>query len=127
MNIEQLQARVNHNERLVHRGRFVNTRFLLGVGTEDYLVDIAQGRIGSISPGPFVMPRWHFALRADEADWLAFWQDEPAPGYQDLMALVKHRKLKVEGDQHPFMANLFYFKAVLESMRNVAPISNGSV
>ena len=35
----------------------------------------------------------------------------------DLLALVKFGRLKVEGDMHAFMANLFYFKGVLASVR----------
>lgn len=115
--LENLQARVNGNERLVHRGRFVDTQLLVGVGDVDWLVRIHQGKIESVQHGPFVMPRWTFALRASREDWEQFWQPLPKPGYHDLMALVKFRRLRVEGDQHPFMSNLLYFKGVMESLR----------
>jgi hypothetical protein len=115
--IEKIQELANANARLIHRGRFVDTRFLLEVGPTPYLVHIHMGRIEKVERGPFVMPRWSFALRAAREDWEEFWQPLPRPGFHDLMALVKHRRLRVEGDQHPFMANLLYFKAVLESLR----------
>jgi len=115
--IEELQDRANANERLVHRGRFVDTRLLLEVGSDAYLVVIHCGRVEAVERGPLVMPRWTFALRASREDWLEFWQPRPKAGYHDLMALVKHRRLRVEGDQHPFMANLLYFKALLETLR----------
>ncbi len=115
--LENLQTCVNGNARLVHRGRFVDTQFLIGVGDTEWLVQIHRGKIESVQRGPFVMPRWTFALRASAGDWQQFWQPLPQPGYHDLMALVKFRRLRVEGDQHPFMANLLYFKGVMESLR----------
>ena len=65
------------------------------------------------SRGPFVMPRWTFALRASEEAWATFWQPVPPPGFHDLIAMLKTRALKLEGDQHPFFANLRYFKELL--------------
>lgn len=123
--ISHLQERTNANTRLVHRGRYVDTRFLLDVGADSYLIHIHAGRIENIEAGPFVMPRWTFALRAAREDWEQFWQPLPKPGYHDLMALVKFRRLRVEGDQHPFMSNLLYFKGVMESLRAVKD-SNGA-
>jgi len=115
--IETLPARVNGNAALVRRGRFVQTTFLLEVGETAWLVTVDRGRIAEVRPGPFVMPRWSFALRAPEEAWAKFWAAEPEPGFHDLFALIKQRLLKAEGDLHPFMANLFYFKGVLGSLR----------
>lgn len=115
--IETLAGRVNGDALLVHRGRFVDTRFLLGVGGQDWLVRIVDGKVVAVDRGPFVMPRWAFALRAAAEDWATFWSADPPPGYHDLFALIRFGRLKVEGDMHPFMANLFYFKGVLASLR----------
>ena len=38
------------------------------------------------------------------------------------MALVKRRALRVEGDLHPFMANLLYFKDVMAALRPPAGV-----
>jgi hypothetical protein len=116
--IEQLKERVNSNERLLHRGRFVNTTFLLEVGADAWLIQIIAGRVANVASGPFVMPRWTFALRAPQEAWMKFWSHAPQPGFHDVFALIKQRLLRVEGDMHPFMANLFYFKGVLESLRD---------
>ena len=40
-------------------------------------------------------------------------QPVPPPGFHDLIAMLKVRALRIEGDQHPFMANLRYFKDLL--------------
>jgi hypothetical protein len=71
--IEKLADCVNGNERLVYRGRLVHTTFLLDVGSESWLVYIHEGRVTEIRKGPFVMPRWTFALRASPEAWQSFW------------------------------------------------------
>lgn len=111
--IDRLAALANADDWLVHRGRFVNVTFLLEVGALPYLVRIHRGRIEQIDRGARIMPRWTFALRASEEAWAAFWNAAPQPGFHDLIAMMKGGALRVEGDQHPFMANLRYFKDLL--------------
>jgi hypothetical protein len=115
--IEQLPERVNADVPLVRRGRFLATRFLLEVGETQWLIGVQDGKIVSVERGPFVMPSWSFALRASEAEWQTFWSANPPPGHHDLMALIKRRALKAEGDLKVFMAYLRYFKDVLAKLR----------
>ncbi len=115
--IEALAARVNGDAALVRRGRFVQTTFLLQVGEVPWLITIDGGHVTSVVQGPFVMASWTFALRAPADAWARFWAADPEPGFHDLFALIKQRLLKAEGDLHPFMANLFYFKGVLGALR----------
>ena len=76
-----------------------------------------MGRIVAVTKGPFVMPSSAFALRAPADEWQKFWSRRPPPGSNDLMALVKRRVLKAEGDLQVFMANLRYFKEALAKLR----------
>jgi hypothetical protein len=115
--IEPLMARVNGDEALVRRGRFLTTTFLLEIGQSAWLISIFEGRIVQVAPGPFVMPSSSFALCAPEEEWKKFWSIRPPPGSNDLMALIKRRVLKVEGDPRVFMANLRYFKEALAKLR----------
>ncbi|WP_454829820.1 hypothetical protein [Paraburkholderia xenovorans] len=108
---------------LVHRGRYVNVTFLIDAGTAQWLVTIEEGCIKSAIKGPFVMPRWTFALRARTGDWERFCDPAMPPSFHDLMAMVKHRTLVLEGDQHPFMANLLYFKDLIGNMRQSLEVS----
>ncbi len=119
--LERMAATVNADARLLQRGRLIDARLLFEAGQTQHLIEIRGGRIASVSHGPFVMPGWDFALRAPLHEWLAFWQPRPAPGHHDLFALIKRRVLRVEGDLHPFMSNLFYFKGVLAAARGPAP------
>ena len=49
--------------------------------------------------------------------WDTFWLPVPPPGYHDLLAMLKRRRLRIEGNLHPFMANLLYFKDVMAAPR----------
>ncbi|AMN39294.1 alpha/beta fold hydrolase [Rhodoplanes sp. Z2-YC6860] len=115
--IESIRDLVNADEELVRRGRHVSTTFLLEVGEQGYLIKIIEGRIVSITPGPFVTPNYSFALRAPRDEWELFWTKLPPPGHHDIYALFKRGKLVIEGDLHPLMANLLYFKDVLAAPR----------
>jgi hypothetical protein len=115
--IETLKERVNDDPALVRRGRFLTTTFLLEVGATSWLIAIYEGRILSVTRGPFVMPSSAFALRAPGDEWEKFWSRKPPPGSNDLMALIKRRVLLVEGDLKIFMANLRYFKEALAKLR----------
>ena len=118
--IERLPELVNSDANLVRRGRFLSTTFMIGIGGAGYLIKIIEGRIVGITPGPFVTPNYSFALRAPRDEWEMFWKKTPAPGYSDIFALFKRGKLTIEGDLHPFMANLLYIKDVLAAPRKEA-------
>jgi hypothetical protein len=115
--IEALKQRVNDDAGLVRRGKFLTTTFLLEVGATAWLISIFEGKIVSVTKGPFVMPSSAFALRASEEEWQKFWSPRPPPGSNDLMALVRRRVLKTEGNLQIFMANLRYFKEALAKLR----------
>jgi len=116
--IEQLSDRVNADAGLVRRGRFLSTTYLLEVGATQWLISIVDGRVAAVTRGPFVMPSWSFALRAPEDEWTKFWEAHPRPGSHDLMAMIKRRVLKPEGDLQVFIANLRYFKESLAKLRS---------
>ena len=118
--IETLQQRVNADAALVKRGRYLTTTFLLEIGQSAWLIAIFEGRVVAVTPGPFVMPSSSFALRADAEAWSKFCERRPPPGSNDLMALIKRRALKAEGDLKVFMANLRYFKEALAKLREGA-------
>jgi hypothetical protein len=118
--MEQLAQHVNANERLVWRGRYVETDFLVEVGDTAWLIKISGGRIASVTRVARVMPSWKFALRASRETWEQYWLPVPPPGYHDLIAMLKYRRLRIEGDLHPFMSNLLYFKDVMAALRPAA-------
>jgi hypothetical protein len=121
--IESLAAMANADQWLVHRGRFLDVTFLLQIGDTPYLVRIHRGRVESFDKGPFVQPRWTFALRGSNEVWETFWTPLPPPGFHDLIAMIKTGALTLQGDQYPFMANLRYFKDLLAIPRTASPLA----
>lgn len=115
--IDKLPDLVNCNARLVHRGRFLNTAFLVEIGDAQHVIEIRAGRIAALSSGHLVMPRWTFGLRAPRDVWDRFWQPLPPPGFHDLFAMMKSGQMRIEGDLYPFMSNLLYFKDVMAAPR----------
>ena len=111
--LEHLAKRVNADTNLVRRGRHLTTTFLIQIDNTDHLISISEGKIIGIKPGPFITPNYSFALRASRESWDKLWSPTPIPGYSDIFALVKKKLLRIEGDLHPFMSNLLYFKGVL--------------
>ena len=114
--VEGIAASANADAWLVHRGRFLDVTFLLGVGDTSYLVRIHRGRVEAIAKGPFVMPRWTFSLEASEAAWRTFWQPVPPPGCHDLIAMIKTRRPGARGRPAPLLRQ----SALLQGAAGVA-------
>lgn len=113
----RLPALVNSDTALVRRGRWCKTSFLLGAGAVPLYLAIDAGKIVDVTRGPVLMRSWVFAIRADADAWSRFWHPVPEPGFHDLLAMSRFGRATIEGDLQPLMANLRYFKEVLESPR----------
>jgi hypothetical protein len=117
--LDTIASLVNADTNLVRRGRFVDTTFLIAIDEVYTLIRVEGGRIVKVTPGPFITPDYSFALRAPRDVWEKFWQPLPPLGFTDIFALVKQKLMRVEGDIHPFMANLLYFKDVIAAPRQI--------
>lgn len=118
--VERVNALRTADDRLAGQGRLVRAKMLIEAGDQAVIVTITDGTVTAVANArELVMPAWTFALRAPEAEWAQFWESAPRPGHHDLFALLRRRQLRIEGDIHPFMSNLFYFKALLALPRVV--------
>jgi hypothetical protein len=117
LKVESMPDRVNTTESLVRRGRYVTASMLLDLGDCRYIIHVREGVITAVEPEPAVMPVWTFALRAPREEWEKFFTPHPLPGSNDIMALMRRRVMTAEGDLHPFIANLQYFKDILATLR----------
>ena len=118
--IEKMPDLVNNDSRLVWRGRFLSTAFLLQSDSTPYYVKIERGRIESIRRGLVLLRRWSFSVKALEEAWLKHWETFPKPGWHDIFAMARIGEAHIEGDLHPFMGNLRYVKEVLSSPRAIS-------
>jgi hypothetical protein len=106
---------------LIRAGQWLNVDCLLGPIGLPLLVSIRLGRITAMSAAPKLMPSWRFAYTASAPAWIEYWRPEPKPGWHDLLALTKRGEASLEGDLHPFMTHLQYFKDLLALPRSITP------
>ena len=116
--LDRLPDRFNKRLRLVQHAKRLNTRFLLISGDTSFRLTIAGGMVSAVEHGPFVMGQWDFVIQADEDTWKKFWSPTPPPGFHDVLALSKAKRMSIQGNIYPFMSNLLYFKELLSSVRS---------
>ena len=123
--IDKMQSRVNADARLVHRGRWVNLTFLLGIGNDDYLISIVAGKITAIRRRHLATDTGEFSIRASAESWAKHWQAVPPRDYHDIFAMLPKQIAKIDGRLEPLMQNLQYFKDIIAKMRNKEGDTNG--
>jgi len=118
--IEKLPELVNRDAVLLRRGRYLDLDLMIEIGDVPYYVAIESGRIARLDRGPLLMRSWALAFRGPEDVWRQFWQPFPPPHFHDIFALAKAGQFRIEGDLHPLMAHLLYFKEMLAAPRRLA-------
>jgi hypothetical protein len=111
---------IEKNERrseLSIMAQYLNTCFMISTVDDEYLVKIEKGIVTNVEEGPFVMPSYTFKLTASKEEWIKFLQTTPQPGSHDIIAMLRRKVLKFEGDLLPLMSHLLYFKFLLASLR----------
>jgi len=118
---EGIPVLLEQDPALIARGRALDCECLLGPTDHPFHVSIQAGRIADLTPAPVLMRSWRFSYRASSAAWAEYWKSAPRPGWHDLLALTKREQATLEGDLHPFMTHLQYFKDVLALPRAHRP------
>ena len=114
---EKLAEKNNVRHSLASMAQYLNTCFMISTIDHEYLVNIEKGIVKNVEEGPFVMPSYVFKLTAPKNEWIKFLQHTPEPGSHDIIAMLRRKVLKFEGDLHPLMSHLLYFKLLLASLR----------
>ena len=115
--LETLKDRAAGDALLARFGLDLDCALLVGDGDTDWLVEIAHGAIVRVTRGPFIMPQTDLRLRAASDTWKRFLEPVPPPGYHDLLALRRYRRLQIEGDIRLMSAYLFYLKRLFALLR----------
>ncbi len=115
--IERLVELVNGDAALVRRGRYVSLAFLWGIGDDDYIVEIARGRVVSVDKRALATNSGRFTVRAPAEVWAEFWRPLPKRNHHDLFSMLSVGLAEVDGDVVPLMQNLQYFKDLLAAPR----------
>jgi len=115
--LETLKARAAGNALLARFGRDLDLALLIGDGDLDWLVEIERGAVVRVTQGPLIMPKTDLRLRAASETWARFLEPVPPPGYHDLFAMRRYRRIQIEGDIRLMSAYLFYIKQLFALLR----------
>jgi hypothetical protein len=115
--LETLMDRAAGDPLLARFGLDLDCALLVGDGDTDWLVHIERGAVARVAKGPFIMPQTDLRLRAASDVWSKFLAPVPPPGYHDLLALRRYRRLQIEGDIRLLSAYLFYLKRLFALLR----------
>ena len=117
LDLTGLDNSVNADTALVHRGRYVNLTFTLGIDDIDYLITIQKGKIVNITQRRLQTIVGRFSIRADAQTWRKHWQKIPQRDYHDIFAMLAKDFVNIDGDLVPLMQNLQYFKDLISKKR----------
>ncbi|MGH8709495.1 MAG: hypothetical protein ACREVD_15735 [Burkholderiales bacterium] len=115
--LETLKDRAAGDALLARFGLDFDCALLVGDGDTDWLVKIERGEVTRVTKGPFIMPQSDLRLRAASEVWSKFLAPVPPPGYHDLLALRRYRRIQIEGDIRLMSAYLFYLKRLFALLR----------
>jgi hypothetical protein len=115
--LETLKARAAGDALLARFGRDLDLALLIGDGDLDWLVEIERGVVVRVTQGPLIMPKTDLRLRATRETWARFLEPVPPPGYHDLFAMRRYRRIQIEGDIRLMSAYLFYIKQLFALLR----------
>ena len=117
--IEQWINIVNSNQKLVDNGKWLNISFTFGYGNSDYLFEINNGRILSISRRDLQTKSGIFKIHANPKSWEKHWLTIPPRDYHDIFAMLAKKIVTIDGNLIPLMQNLQYFKDIIASNRQI--------
>jgi len=115
--LETLKERAAGDALLARFGLDLDCALLVGDGDTDWLIRIERGAVAHVTKGPLVMPKSDLRLRAASEAWARFLEPVPPPGYHDLFALRRYRRIQIEGDIRLMSAYLFYIKRLFALLR----------
>lgn len=110
-------VRINSNQDLLKRGKWVNLTFTFGIENTDYLIEIINGKVNSIKKRVLLTKSGVFRIHGQSISWEKHWLKNPPRDYHDIFAMLAKKIIILEGDLTPFIQNLQYFKDLIASNR----------
>ena len=114
---DKWMVRINSNQDLLKRGKWVNLTFTFGIENTDYLIQIINGKVNSIKKRVLLTKSGVFRIHGESVSWEKHWLKNPPRDYHDIFAMLAKKIIILEGDLTPFIQNLQYFKDLIASNR----------
>ena len=109
--------KINSNQRLVENGRLLNITFTFGIENKDYLIEIINGKVSSITKRTILTKSGTFKIHGSINSWEKHWLKIPPRDYHDIFAMLAKQIITIDGNLTPFIQNLQYFKDLIASNR----------
>jgi hypothetical protein len=108
---------LERNPELMRRAKFVNMTFAVAEGDRGHVVTIADGRVNVLPAGTASSAPVAFTIAAAKETWAEFSRPEPAPGFNDVIAMAETDRATIEGaDLLSFFQNMLLVKGVIFAM-----------
>jgi hypothetical protein len=104
---------------LRRRGQWLSVDCRIDIGADPFHLTIRDGELSDLERGARLMRATAFSIRGTDEAWQRHWQRVPEPGWHDLFALTKRGAAAIEGDMHPLLQNLQFFKDLLALPRRL--------
>lgn len=115
----RLPALLAGHPEIARRAERARVVLLLEAGSQGLRLQLEKGQL-SVLPAEGPMRGWDIALRAAPAAWADHWQAVPAPDAFDILGMVRHGRMRIEGNFAPFMRHLQVLKDILALPRAAA-------
>ena len=110
-------VRINSNQDLLKRGKWVNLSFTFGIDNDDYLISIKNGKITQIQKRNLATESGIFAIRAARSTWKEHWRCIPKRDFHDIWSMLPKQLITLDGNLLPLIQNLQFFKDLIASLR----------
>jgi hypothetical protein len=101
---------------LLRRVRFIDLQFEVRSSAERLHVRVAGERVSASALRPGAPAAAEFVLEAPESAWAEFSKPLPAPGYNDILALLESGNARFTGEGLGFYRNLFLVKGIVSAV-----------
>ena len=115
--IEKQIYKINSNQRLVENGRWLNITFTFGIEKKDYLIEIINGNVSSITKRTILTKSGTFKIHGSINSLEHHWLKIPPRYYHEIFAMLAKQIITIDGNLTPFIQNLQYFKDLIASNR----------
>ena len=114
-----IRERLNGDRQFLRAARGWEMKVRLGVGEDDYLLEIDGGRVARFERGLDFFDSYAGSLAGTEDDWELLLREVPPPFYQDFIGAWFRQGFTLAGDLESLFAYMDALRRMLEIMRQV--------
>jgi hypothetical protein len=115
--LAELRRQINDDPGLTRRGRYYSVQFSVIEDERVTRFTIEDGSLTRIEVGSGQELPAAFSIASSREHWARFREPRPAPGYQDISAMIDRGYARFSGTLYPWLSNMLYIKGVIDFWR----------